>query len=172
MSFPILERNVVQSVNLSSSFSEERRKKEREREKAQRAPPKWNSLSLSPVFVCSSSCFLTAFNKLFFLRERVRVLNPKKRQLFFLSLVFSPLYARAKRRQTTVFNTTPSRAFGKEERDEDSLENTVSSSVSSSLLFVFCFCFSQSLHLVPFVLLRRFFPIQIGFLSLVPSPII
>jgi hypothetical protein len=40
MSFPILERNVVQSVNLSSSFSGERRKKEREREKAQRAPPK------------------------------------------------------------------------------------------------------------------------------------
>ena len=75
--------------------------------------------------MCSSSCFLTAFNKLFFLRERVRVLNPKKRQLFFLSLVFSPLYARAKRRQTTVLNTTPSRAFGKEERDEDSLENTV-----------------------------------------------
>jgi len=41
MSFPMLERNVVVlSVNLSSSFSGERRKKEREREKAQRAPPK------------------------------------------------------------------------------------------------------------------------------------
>ena len=77
--------------------------------------------------MCSSLEFLTAFNKLFFLEERFRVSNPNSKATLISSsfLVSSPLYARAKRRQTTVFITALSRAFGKEERDEDSLENTV-----------------------------------------------
>ena len=98
----------VQSVvNLSPSFSEERpeRKSERERELLRF---KSETLSLTPrVFACSSFAFPTAFNKLFLI-EWFRVLNPNEQgnsDLFFSSVFFSPLCARAKRRQTTAFNT-------------------------------------------------------------------